>query len=176
MSNCSIIIPHYNGEKILLRCLKSLFKYTPDNHEIIIVDNGSSDNSTKIIETQFPKVELIYNKTNLGYAEACNIGAIKAKNNYLIFLNNDTELTEKWIEPLIKTLDDESVSSVQPKIKNLNHRDYFDYAGAAGGYLDYLVFPFTRRFLIKNVSNKYSQKKNKEKNYIEGEYEDIDEK
>ena len=151
MSNCSIIIPHYNGEKILLRCLKSLFKFTPDNHEIIIVDNGSSDNSTKIIETQFPKVELIYNKTNLGYAEACNIGAIKAKNNYLIFLNNDTELTEKWIEPLIKTLDDESVSSVQPKIKNLNHRDYFDYAGGSGGYIDIFCYPFCRGRIFNTI-------------------------
>ena len=151
MNNCSIIIPHYNGEAILLRCLKSLFKHTSDSHEVIIVDNGSIDNSIKIIKTQFPKIKLICNKTNLGYAEACNIGAVKAKNNYLIFLNNDTELTENWLEPLIKTLDDKNVSSVQPKIKNLNHRDYFDYAGGSGGYIDIFCYPFCRGRIFNTI-------------------------
>ena len=63
MNNCSIIIPHYNGETILLRCLKSLFQYTPNHHEIIIVDNASSDNSIEIIKNQFPQIKLILNKT-----------------------------------------------------------------------------------------------------------------
>ena len=124
MNNCSIIIPHYNGENILLRCLKSIYDHTSSNHEIIIVDNASSDNSVKIIENQFPQIKLIKNKSNLGYAEGCNIGAKHAKNDYLIFLNNDTEVIKDWINPLITTLSNKNVSSVQPKIKNLNQPDY----------------------------------------------------
>ena len=157
MNNCSIIIPHYNGEEILLRCLKSLYEHTPENHEIIVIDNASSDNSVKIIEKQFTKINLIKNKTNLGYAEACNIGAREAKNDYLIFLNNDTKVTENWIIPLINTLNDKNISSVQPKIKNLNQPDYFDYAGASGGYMDIFCYPFCRGRIFKTVEKDHHQ-------------------
>ena len=151
MNNCSIIIPHYNGADILLRCLKSLLQHTENNHEIIIVDNASADNSIEIIKRQFPQIRIISNKTNLGYAGGCNIGAEQAKNEYLIFLNNDTEVSENWINPLINTLNDKNVSSVQPKIKNLNQRDYFDYAGGSGGYIDVFCYPFCRGRIFRTV-------------------------
>ena len=157
MNSCSIIIPHYNGSNILLRCLKSLFEHTPNNHEIIIVDNASSDNSIEIIEKQFPQANLIKNKANLGYAEACNIGAVQAKNEYLIFLNNDTEVSDNWITPLINTLNNKNVSSVQPKIKNLKQPDYFDYAGASGGYMDVFCYPFCRGRIFKTVEKDHLQ-------------------
>ena len=157
MNNCSIIIPHYNGEDILLRCLNSLIQYTENNHEIIIVNNGSSDNSIEIVKKQFSQVKIITNKTNLGYAGACNIGVREAQNEYIIFLNNDTEVSKNWINPLINTLDDINVSSVQPKIKNLNHPDYFDYAGGSGGYMDIFCYPFCRGRIFKTVEKDRSQ-------------------
>ena len=118
MSNCSIIIPHYNNPKIILRCLKSLIKYTSSKHEIIIIDDASNDDSVDIIKNDYPNIEIIQNKKNLGYAESCNLGAIKAKNEYIVFLNNDTEVTKNWVIPLIDNLKNEEIASVQPKIKS----------------------------------------------------------
>ena len=84
MNNCSIIIPHYNGENILKRCLDSIHKYTSDSHEVIVVDNASSDNSISMLKNDFPEVKIMSNKTNLGYAGACNVGAEASKNDFLI--------------------------------------------------------------------------------------------
>ena len=151
MSNCSIIIPHYNGEDILHRCLVSVYNHTDTKHEVIVIDNGSSDNSISMIEKKFPKTKIISTGKNLGYSGACNKGAKEAKNDYLIFLNNDTEITKGWIEPLINALQNEMVASVQPKIKNLNNKEYFDYAGASGGYIDIFGYPFCRGRVFNTI-------------------------
>ena len=162
MKNCSIIIPHYNGKKILRRCLNSLIETTPSNHEIIVVDNASSDDSLSMLEKDFSQVRTISNKTNLGYAGACNVGALNSTNDYLIFLNNDTELTNHWIEPLITQLENEKVASVQPKIKNLDNKKYFDYAGAAGGYIDIFGYPFCRGRIFDTIEKDNLQYESKE--------------
>ena len=151
MNNCSIIIPHYNNASIILNCLKSLYKYTPSNHEIIVVDNASSDNSIQLIKETFDKVLIIENNVNLGYAGGCNLGVTKAKNDFLIFLNNDTEVTENWITPLIDSLRNDEIASVQPKIKNLTDKNYFDYAGASGGFIDIFCYPFCRGRLFNTT-------------------------
>ena len=151
MKNISIIIPHYNGEKILQRCLASIYNNTEKGYEIIVVDNNSVDNSVEMIQKEFPQISIIMNKTNLGYAGACNIGAKKARYEYLFFLNNDTEVNENWIDPLINKLKDDNIASVQPKIKSIIKRDYFDYAGASGGYIDILAYPFCRGRIFSTI-------------------------
>ena len=162
MNNCSIIIPHYNGENILKRCLDSIYKHTSDSHEIIVVDNASSDNSISMLKNDFSQVKIILNKTNLGYAGACNVGAEASKNNFLIFLNNDTEVTEDWLDLLVEKLTNESISSVQPKIKNMNNKDYFDYAGASGGYIDIFCYPFCRGRIFNTIEKDTLQYQSKE--------------
>jgi len=162
MNNCSIIIPHHNNTSIIVNCLKSLYKHTASNHEIIVVDNGSSDNSIQLIEEGFERTIIIKSKINLGYAGGCNLGAQKAKNNLLIFLNNDTEVTSNWINPLIDSLKNKDIASVQPKIKNLTNKNYFDYAGASGGFIDIFCYPFCRgRIFNKNEKdeNQYDTEK-----------------
>ena len=151
MKNISIIIPHYNGEKLLQRCLGSIYNNTEEGCEIIVVDNNSSDGSVEMIEKKFPQVKTIINKTNLGYAGACNIGAKEAKHEYLFFLNNDTEVEKNWTEPLINKLKDDSVASVQPKIKSIIKKEYFDYAGASGGYIDIFGYPFCRGRIFSTI-------------------------
>ena len=139
----SIIIPHYNNYNIIKGCLKSIEKLTFKNFETIIVDNASSDDSFRLIKDNHSDVNLIQSKYNRGYAGGCNYGSNFAKGKYLLFLNNDTEQENDFIEPLVDFLDqNENVCSVQPKIKNFNQKDKFDYAGASGGFIDYLVFPF----------------------------------
>ena len=86
----SIIIPHWNGIDILSECLISLFKTKYDSYEVIVVDNASTDGSQSWVKNTYPQIKLIENKKNYGYAGGCNLGALEAKGEYLVFLNNDT--------------------------------------------------------------------------------------
>jgi hypothetical protein len=105
MKIVSIIIPHYNGEKLLYNCINSIYQNIDiDNFEIIVVDNASTDNSIKNIQNLFSDVIVVSNKKNIGYSGGCNIGAQHAKGKYLIFLNNDTEHSDRWIEKLVDFL------------------------------------------------------------------------
>ena len=161
-SRISVIIPHYNNKDILYNCIYSLHKATYNNYQIIVVDNNSTDNSVEEVKKSFPAIKILKSKKNLGYAGGCNIGAEVAKSDYLLFLNNDTVHNHDFIEPLVKLLDDNpSIASVQPKIMNMDKK-HFDYAGASGGYIDYLVFPYSRGRIFNSIEqdhNQYNDKK-----------------
>lgn len=154
----SIIIPHFNGEKILMDCLESLQKTTFEDKEIIVVDNGSTDNSISIIQSKFNFVKLIKSPINRGYAGGCNLGAENASSDLLIFLNNDTLHEIDWVEPLLQIMEsDPRISSVQPKILNAIQKENFDYAGGSGGYLDKYGFPFARGRIFDTVEKDFGQ-------------------
>ena len=141
----SIIIPHWNGIDIIMECLDSLSKVTYPNLEIIVVDNNSTDDSVNHIKKIFPTVIIFENEQNEGYAGGCNRGSEIAKGQYILFLNNDTIHEQNWIEPLVKLLEkNDNIAAVQPKILNYYQKNLFDYAGGAGGMMDFLVFPFAR--------------------------------
>ena len=161
----SIIIPHLIGFKILDACLTSIIQNTKNiEYEIIIVDNHSSDNSIKKIKNKFPNAQIIYSKTNRGYAGGCNLGAKHANGNYLFFLNNDTIITENSIELLLNEIhNNANISSVQPKIKSYHNKELFDYAGACGGYIDYLVYPFSRGRIFNTIEKDMGQYEKKKK-------------
>ena len=154
----SVIIPHYNNSKILIECINSLTKSTFKNIEIIVVDNASSDSSCDEVINNFPDVIIKKSEVNLGYAGGCNVGAQIAKGKYLLFLNNDTIISEYCIEKLVSKLEQNSkISSVQPKIINIDNQSYFEYAGASGGFIDYLVFPFTRGRIFDTIEKDNKQ-------------------
>ena len=153
----SIIIPHYNNYKILIDCLSSIYKITFKNIEIIVVDNGSTDSSVDKIKNLFPDVIIKESDTNLGYAGGCNLGVKESKGEYLLFLNNDTIHNDNFIEPLIALINsDKNIASVQHKIINTD-KVYFDYAGASGGFMDYLVFPYTRGRIFSTIEKDEDQ-------------------
>tara|TARA_B000000609_G_scaffold26261_1_gene17294 strand:- start:2055 stop:3092 length:1038 start_codon:yes stop_codon:yes gene_type:complete len=154
----SVIIPHWNGIDVLSECLDSLGKSTYKNIEIIVVDNASSDGSQDWIRSNHPNIILVQNKSNLGYAEGCNVGAKSSSGEYLIFLNNDTVQNENWIESLVDFLNlNRNVAAVQPKILNYFDRTKFDYAGGCGGWIDVLGFPFARGRLFLNLEKDEGQ-------------------
>jgi len=154
----SVIIPHYNNSKILVECINSLYKSTFKNIEIIVVDNASTDYSCDEIIKTFPNVIVKKSDINLGYAGGCNLGFQIAKGKYLLFLNNDTVISENCIEKLVSKLEqDNKISSVQPKIINIENQSYFDYAGASGGFIDYLVFPFARGRIFNSIEKDEGQ-------------------
>ena len=141
----SIIIPHWNGIDILSECLSSLFRTNHNSYEVIVVDNASSDGSQAWIKNTYPHIKLIENEKNYGYAGGCNIGAIEAKGEYLVFLNNDTIQDPEWIQNLENFMKkDNKVAAVQPKILNYFDKNIFDYAGGSGGYMDWFCFPYAR--------------------------------
>tara|TARA_B100000029_G_scaffold51848_1_gene47156 strand:- start:2654 stop:3664 length:1011 start_codon:yes stop_codon:yes gene_type:complete len=157
----SIIIPHLKGKKNLNECIQSI--NTEINHEIIVIDNNSIDDSIHYIKEQYPNVKVIHSNINLGYAGGCNLGAQHAIGDYLFFLNDDTVLENQSIEILLNTIQkNKNISSVQPKILNYYNKNYFDYAGASGGYIDYLGYPFSRGRIFSTIEkdkNQYDDKK-----------------
>ena len=159
MKIVSIIIPHYNGEKLLYNCINSIYQNIDiDNFEIIIVDNASTDNSIKNIQNLFSDIIIVSNKKNVGYSGGCNIGAQHAKGKYLIFLNNDTEHSYRWIEKLVDFLEEHpSAFAAQPKVLNINNKEYFDYAGGAGGFIDCFGFPYVKGRLFNTLEKDAGQ-------------------
>ena len=154
----SIIIPHWNGIDILSECLESLLQTDYDNLEIIVVDNASTDGSSDFISLNFPQIDLLENSQNYGYAGGCNRGAAVSSGDYLVFLNNDTIQDSNWISHLVDFLNlNPKVAAVQPKILNFYDREKFDYAGAAGGWLDVLGFPFARGRIFNDQENDNGQ-------------------
>jgi GT2 family glycosyltransferase len=147
--NCplvSIIIPNFKGGEITKKCLNSVLKTKYPNFEVVLVDNGSSNKEKTELKNFYKnKVKFIFNEKNLGYAGGNNVGAKKARGEYLVFLNNDTEVSSDWLLfPIQKMEKDRSIAFLQPKIKWLKHKNFFEYAGGAGGYIDIFGYPFTR--------------------------------
>jgi hypothetical protein len=154
----SIIIPHYNNFPILDECLKSLQETTYLNKEIIVVDNNSSDDSVALLSDNYKDIIIQKSPTNLGYAGGCNLGAEIATGEYLLFLNNDTIHDKSFLDKLANILNDDlDVACIQPKIKNYNNKESFDYAGASGGFIDYLVFPFCRGRIFDTIEKDKGQ-------------------
>ena len=154
----SVVIPHYGGTEILGDCLTSLNKCSYPNLEIIVIDNASLDDSVQFIKSNFPEVNLIQSEYNRGFAGGCNFGAQHAKGNYLLILNNDTIHESDWIDHLVNMMESNSnISAVQPKIKNFDNRDYFDYAGACGGFIDKYCFPFARGRIFNTIEKDEGQ-------------------
>jgi len=154
----SIIIPHFNNYHIIKDCLESLKQLTYPHYEIIVVDNFSSDNSYTLLRDNHHNIQLYKTEINLGYSGGCNFGAKFAKGKYLLFLNNDTTHESNFIEPLIEALEKNcKIASVQPKIKKYKSKNYFDYAGASGGFIDYLVYPYCRGRIFDTIEEDKKQ-------------------
>ena len=154
----SIIIPHFNGKEILVNCLNSLIKNRFNKFEIIIVDNGSSDGSQELIKNEFPQVRLIENEKNEGYAGGCNSGIPHSKGKYILFLNNDVEVAENFVEEMFNAIDDdEKIGLVQPKLLSMQNKTHFDYSGGAGGEIDIFGFPFARGRVFIDLEKDESQ-------------------
>ena len=141
--NLGIVILNWNGEELLSRFLPSLIKFTPIKHNIYIIDNGSNDNSIGFVENNYKRVKVIKLDSNYGYAKGYNIGLKNINDEILCLLNNDVEVTENWTDNILKQFDLEpNTAVIQPKLKNYYEKSKFDYAGAAGGYLDKYGYPY----------------------------------
>ena len=139
----AVVIINWNGLKLLKKFLDPLIIYTNNDAELYIIDNNSTDKSVDYISSNYPMISIIKNKENYGYAKGYNEGLKEINADVFCLLNNDVEVTENWLKPLIKEfLLNANTAAAQPKILNYNNKAYFDYAGAAGGFIDSLGFPY----------------------------------
>lgn len=143
---CSVVILNWNGEQMLKRYLPSVVRHSalPDC-EVVVADNGSTDGSLRLLRRDFPSVRLITFRQNYGFAEGYNRALEQVDSTYTVLLNSDVEVTDGWLTPLIAYMDEHNdVAAVQPKILSDRDRTRFEHAGAAGGYLNRLGYPYCR--------------------------------
>lgn len=142
----AVVILNWNGEKFLNQFLPVLLQNTqlPDV-DIYVADNASTDNSLSLLKEKFPTVKTVLLDKNYGFAGGYNKALAQIKADYFVLLNSDVEVTENWLQPLLNYMNEHAdVAACQPKIKSFYNRDYFEHAGASGGFIDYLGFPFCR--------------------------------
>ena len=142
----AVVILNWNGEKFLNQFLPVLLRNTQlPGVDIYVADNASTDNSLSLIEEQFPTVKTVVLDKNYGFAGGYNKALAQINADYFVLLNSDVEVTENWLQPLLNYMNENAdVAACQPKIKSFYNRDYFEHAGASGGFIDYLGFPFCR--------------------------------
>jgi len=152
-----ILISHLNGEKVLIDCLSSIYK-DDKNAKVIVLFNNTQDNSRIQAEKKFPKMKAISTDETVGFAEACNLLVKKSSSKYVVLLNNDTVVENNWLSEMVNTMKrHKNCVAVQPKIKSYYKRDYFEYAGAAGGFIDKYGYPFCRGRIFNSVEKDNGQ-------------------
>lgn len=154
----SVIIVSWNGESLLKEYLPSICSSDHKSFEVIVADNASTDGTSSLLLGKYPQVKHVKLEENFGYAGGNNRAVPEAKGEYLIFLNNDVRVPSEWLLKLEEFLDQNPVYSiVQPKIMSLKDKYSFDYAGAAGGFIDWLGYPFCQGRIVNTIEKDNEQ-------------------
>ncbi|MBN1415902.1 MAG: glycosyltransferase family 2 protein [Bacteroidales bacterium] len=159
MTKVAVVILNWNGMDFLQKFLPKVIEYSNvDNTEIIVVDNGSSDGSLNYMKTQQPAIRIIGFEQNYGFAP----GYVKAlrmiKAEYFLLLNSDIEVTPDWLISLVNLMDsDPTIAASMPKIRSYSQRQFFEYAGAAGGFIDLFGYPFCRGRILNSIEKDLGQ-------------------
>ncbi|SFR47715.1 hypothetical protein SAMN04490243_1960 [Robiginitalea myxolifaciens] len=157
----AVVILNWNGRSLLERFLPSVIAHSK-GAKIYVADNASSDDSVEFIKSAYPQVQIIRNERNEGFAGGYNLALKAVEEPIYCLLNSDVEVCEGWIQPILDCFaQDANLAIAQPKIKDLKRPTHFEYAGAAGGYLDRLGYPFCRGRIFQSLEKD------------EGQYDDI---
>jgi len=140
----AVVILNWNGEALLKRFLPSVINHS-EGADIYVVDNASTDSSVAFIKQHYPTIGIVQNDLNGGFAKGYNDGLKSIDADIFCLLNSDVEVTPDWLTPIIKIFNtQQDIAIIQPKILDLKQKDHFEYAGAAGGFIDMLGYPFCR--------------------------------
>ncbi len=155
----SIVILNWNGKKYLEQYLPPLIRCTdPELAETVVADNGSVDGSPGWVRANHPEIRVIQNPQNLGFSEGYNRALDHLQNRYFLLLNSDVEVSPGWLEPLVETLDnDPSIAACMPKLMDQRRKDFFEYAGAAGGFIDRYGYTFCRGRIFNHLERDSGQ-------------------
>ncbi|MFC3196153.1 glycosyltransferase family 2 protein [Parapedobacter deserti] len=154
----AVVILNWNGRFFLERFLPSVYNSDYPNIEFVVGDNGSTDDSVAFVANSYPAIRVVRNESNLGFAGGYNEVLKQVDADYFVLLNSDVEVTPHWITPVIELLESHPDMAVaQPKIRSYYHREHFEHAGAAGGFIDYYGFPFCRGRMLHVVEQDNGQ-------------------
>ena len=154
----AVVILNWNGKHLLEKFLPSVIASEYDNLRIVVADNASTDDSISFLKQNYPDVTRLRSNTNEGFSKGYNTALKRVAADYYILLNSDVEVNPYWITPVILLMEsDEKIAACQPKILSFQDRKLFEYAGACGGWIDILGYPFTRGRIFDNCEADHGQ-------------------
>lgn len=159
MDKVAVVILNWNGQKHLEQFLPSVsLNSRGKGIKIVVADNNSSDSSVQFVKDKYPEVDVVELDDNYGYTGGYNRALKQIEAEYFVLLNSDVEVTENWLLPIVEHMDaNPDVAAAMPKINSYNNKEYFEYAGAAGGYLDKYGFPFCRGRILSDIEKDNGQ-------------------
>ena len=157
MKRIAVVILNWNGKSWLEKFLPTVLKYS-ESAQIYVVDNASTDDSVSFLENSFPSVKVIQNTENSGFAGGYNEGLKQVEEEIYCLLNSDVEVTEGWLEPVLDLFQQNpEIAAIQPKILSYNRKNYFEFAGAGGGMIDNLGYPYCRGRIFDDLEKDKGQ-------------------
>lgn len=153
----AVVILNWNGKHLLEQFLPSVIKFSPEA-TIYVADNASEDDSVEFLEVVYPQVTIIQNSINGGFAKGYNDALRHINEEVFVLLNSDVEVTPCWLPPLIAEFEKgKNIAAIQPKILDYKKKHFFEYAGAAGGYIDQFGYPFCRGRIFNSLEQDNGQ-------------------
>ena len=158
MKKVSVVILNWNGRDFLAKFLPDVIRHSSAEADIIVADNASTDDSVGFLRKNFPQIRIIQNSVNGGFAKGYNDALSLIDSEYYVLLNSDIEVTEGWIRPVIELMEnDRRIAACQPKLRSYHSRSHFEYAGAAGGFIDHYGYPFCRGRIFQEIEEDRGQ-------------------
>jgi len=153
----AVVVLNWNGKAWLEKFLANLVKHSQEA-TVFVADNASTDDSVDFVKSNFPSVKIIINASNGGYAKGYNDALKQIDAEYFVLINSDIEVTDEWLSPIIDLMDsDKKIAACQPKVLDYNNRSKFEYAGASGGFIDNLGYPFCRGRIFDDIEQDKGQ-------------------
>jgi GT2 family glycosyltransferase len=141
----AIVILNWNGRKYLEQFIPNILQSSYSNYELVIADNGSADDSIEFLKKRYPALRTILLDKNYGFAGGYNKALQQVESDYYVLLNSDVEVQPGWLEPMVALLENDlTIAACQPKILSFHNKKMFEYAGAAGGWIDKYGYPFAK--------------------------------
>lgn len=154
----AVVILNWNGKNYLEKFLPSVVSFNTSFSQLIVADNNSTDDSLLFLKQYYPEIKIIQNSQNGGFAKGYNDALKHVDAEYFVLLNSDVEVTQGWIDEVIKLMDSDSkIAACQPKIKSYSEKNKFEYAGAAGGFIDKYGYPFCRGRILDELEEDIGQ-------------------
>jgi GT2 family glycosyltransferase len=156
----AVVVLNWNGKAWLEKFLANLVKHSQEA-TVFVADNDSTDDSVDFVKSNFPSVKIIINASNGGYAKGYNDALKQIDAEYFVLINSDIEVTDGWLSPITDLMDsDKKIAACQPKVLDYNNRSKFEYAGASGGFIDNLGYPFCRGRIFDDIEQDKGQYNN----------------
>lgn len=153
----AVVILNWNGVKLLEQFLPSVVQYSSEA-TVFVADNASTDDSISFVKENFPTVQILKNEYNFGFAQGYNEALKNVDAAIFALVNSDIEVTENWLQPIIETFKNEPKTAIiQPKILDYKRKEYFEYAGAGGGFIDKYGYPFCRGRIFETLEKDKGQ-------------------